>query len=66
MFEGWIIAPLSDKFELEKLGITLGEYSSVEHCFRDCKVKDLKVLENHWGRWFWSLQRKRHGKKNKH
>ena len=64
MFEGWIIAPLADRFELEKLGIILGEYNSAQHCFQNCKVKDLAVLENYWGRWFWSFQRRGNGEKN--
>jgi len=71
MYKGWIIAPLADKTDIQKLGIQVGTYNSSGGFFEDCIITDEKILTEldcHWGHWFWTFSKcckvNSHGKKN--
>jgi hypothetical protein len=59
MLQGWIIARLEEKSELENLGISLGDYNEREGCFEKCLVSEtaLKKLDPLWHKFYWGLDK---------
>lgn len=57
LYTGWIAAPQTAAEELKRLGISLGEYDSVQGTFENCQLNEVTMgqIDKLWGRFIWGF-----------